>query len=340
MLRGHGDDGYRHGVAIRANFSSNVRSDVDLTALRDHLFHRFDRVASYPEVAAESLTAQLAVTTGLTPAHLLVTNGATTAIYLIAEIFRAHRSAIVEPTFAEYGDACVLHAHVVQHIDRLQFSAGVFANAELVWLCSPNNPTGEVFSRAELLALFARHPHTRFVVDLAYADFCAEPPLRADDVLTHPNLLVVQSLTKNFGVPGLRIGYIAAAPEQIRALTRHHAPWSVNTLALEAGHFFLSPRTATPVSPTAALAETRRFMSTLAAIPGLTVHPSATTFFLVELERGTAAELKSHLLQTHGLLVRDASNFRGLGPRHVRLATQTPEKNWWLAEALTRWTRS
>ena len=91
MLDGHGDDGYRHGVAIRANFSSNARSDVDLAPLRDHLFRCFDRVASYPEVAAESHARQIAATVGLAPDQVLVTAGATGAIYLIAHAFRQLR---------------------------------------------------------------------------------------------------------------------------------------------------------------------------------------------------------------------------------------------------------
>lgn len=338
MLHGHGDDGYRHGVPVRADFSSNVRCGVDLSALRQHLFARFDRVASYPEVAAESLAAQIARNEGLAPEQVIVTNGATAAIHLIAQAFHGRRSAVVTPTFSEYADAGALHGHAVRLMERVEFAMGDVGDAELVWICNPNNPTGEVFERADLLALVAAHPRVRFVVDVAYSVFCDAEPVRAADVAMHPNLIVVQSPTKQFGVPGLRLGYLAAGPATAVAIARHNAPWSVNALALEAGRFLLERGGETRMAIAAQLGEARRLRAALGGMRGVAVRPSSTHFFLMQVGRGTAAELKQELLNRHGLLVRDASNFPGLDRRHVRIAAQTPEKNRWLEEALAQWT--
>jgi len=340
MLHGHGDDGYRYDAPVRANFSSNTWPGLDHTALQHYLSERFAVVRSYPEPAAETLAAQIAAMEGVDPAEVVVTNGATEAIYLIAQAHRGGRAAIVAPTFSEYADASALADGAVQYIDRAQFAAGAWDRADLVWLCNPNNPTGEVMARAELLALVARHPQVRFVVDLAYAAFCAEEPVRAGDVRTHPNLIVVHSLTKRFAIPGLRLGYLVAAGAIAGAVARFRPPWSVNALALEAGHFLLKHQAALAPRLAPYLAEARRVMATINWLPGLTVRTSATGFFLIELARGRSDELKRDLLHRHGLLVRDAANFHGLDARHVRIATQTPAENRWLEEALAQWTHS
>lgn len=206
MLHGHGDDGYRNERILRANFSSNVRPGGVPSALRDHLRTQLDRAGTYPEVAAESLTALLAAQHRVTPGQVLVTNGAVAAIYLVAQAWRGARSVVVGPTFSEYADAARLEEHAVTSISREDFTVERFGEATLVWLCNPNNPTGEVLSRDLLLGVIDRHPGVMFVVDLAYADFCATAPLCAADTETRTNLVLLHSLTKNFGIPGLRLG--------------------------------------------------------------------------------------------------------------------------------------
>lgn len=340
MLHGHGDDAYRHGVSVRANFSSNVRPDVDLTDLREHCLRHFDAIRTYPEVAGEELGAQIAAAENVPAGQIVVTAGATAAIYLIAHTYRARRSCVVAPTFAEYGDAAELHEHRVSYIRREDFAAGRIADADLVWLCNPNNPTGETFPREAILATVAQHRRIVFVVDIAYAEFCAEPALRASDVRDYPNLILLQSLTKTHAIPGLRLGFLVAAKERASAITRHMAPWSINTLALEAGRYLLARGAVGAPWRAEYLANARQLAAALAAISGVRVWPSVTGFFVLELTRGTAGALKTHLLHRHGLLIRDASNFRGLDHRHVRISTQTPEQNRWLEAAMIEWMRS
>ncbi len=338
MLHGHGDDGYRCGRMLRANFSSNVRPGGVPAALRDHLLTQLDRAGTYPEVAAESLTALLAAQHRVTPGQVLVTNGAVAAIYLVAQAWRGARSAVVGPTFAEYTDAAQLEQHEVTWISREDFAAERLGDAMLVWLCNPNNPTGEVFSRDTLLGVIDRHPAVTFVVDLAYGDFCATAPLRAADTETRTNLVLLHSLTKNFGIPGLRLGCLAAAGPTRARIARAAGPWAVNALALAAGEFCLRHPAEVALPREELLTETTRLRATIADVPGLRPWPTATAFFLVELARGGAPQLKDWLVREQGLLVRDASNFPGLAAPCVRIATQTAEQNQWLVEALHAWT--
>lgn len=340
MLHGHGDDGYRHAGGVRANFSSNVRPGGLPAGLSEHLAGCIERVSVYPEVAAETLTARLARAAGVAPENVLVTAGGTAAIYLVAQAFRARRSCVVIPTFAEYEDACAANGHRLEFLRWEEFVRGARVGGDLLWLCNPNNPTGAVLARATLLDRISAQPETLFVVDQAYADFCAEPALTPRECLTHPNLLLLQSLTKRFGIPGLRIGSVAGAVETITALRRLQPPWAVGALELAAGEFSCRTDPDEARGPAGYLEEARQLQHALASIDGVEVEPSSTGFFLVRLAKRTGAELKAYLLEEHGFLVRDAGNFRGLDERCVRIAAQEPERNRALVEAIRRWMRT
>ena len=339
MLHGHGDDGYRHPGAVRVNFSSNVMPGGCPPGLTEHLQSRLATIDTYPEAAAETLTALIADHEGVAPEHVLVTNGATAAIHLVAQAFRARHACVITPTFAEYEDACAANDCPLSFLPWKDFAAGAEPPGDWVWLCNPNNPTGAVLPRERLQARIRSRPETLFVIDLAYAELCAEPPLTAGDCLACPNLLLIKSLTKRFAIPGLRLGYLVAAAELRQKVRRFSAPWSVNSLALAAGEFLLKTKPA--ARPLAVyLAEAREFQRWLAAINGVVVEPSSTGYFLFRLGRGSGAELKTYLLREHGFLVRDAGNFRGLDAGCVRVATRRPEQNRALVAAIEQWMRS
>ena len=138
MINGHGDDAYRY-TAIRANFSSNVYHRVNHDGLNRYLSGCLSCIRSYPEPEPYALAAELARLQGVSPEEVCVTNGATEAIYLIAQAFRGSHSAVWIPTFSEYADACRLHGHRVEGISSLEKLTG---NEGIFWLCNPNNPTG------------------------------------------------------------------------------------------------------------------------------------------------------------------------------------------------------
>lgn len=119
MINGHGDDAYRY-TAIRANFSSNVYHWVNHDGLNRYLSGCLSCIRSYPEPEPYALAAELAQLHGVSPEEVCVTNGATEAIYLIAQAFRGSHSAVWIPTFSEYADACRLHGHRVEGISSLE----------------------------------------------------------------------------------------------------------------------------------------------------------------------------------------------------------------------------
>lgn len=334
MIEGHGDDAYKYRK-ISINFSSNVYNHVNHDDLYRHLYQQMACIRTYPEPEPYSLEKALAASLDLPPESVCVTNGATEAIYLIAQAYRGQCSAIWMPTFSEYADACRLHAHQVlpfYHADHLP------ARARLVWLCNPNNPTGEVRDKATLTAYIRNHPHCLFVIDQSYEYFTTKPLLTAREAIDLPNVLLLHSMTKRYAVPGLRIGYLTASPELLRDIRLQRMPWSVNQLAIAAGLYLLRTSDAYHIDVPSLIRQREQLVESLLSIGGLEAWPSDTHYVLMRLRTGKAAALKDYLATEHGVLIRDASNFEGLDEQFFRIAAQTPEENRVLIECIKQWT--
>jgi threonine-phosphate decarboxylase len=333
MLQGHGDDGYLHDKPIQADFSTNVYYGGAPAGLREHLYEQWDKVTRYPEVIAESLAEKIAGHYNLSNDHVLVTNGSTESIYLIAQAFKQKKSAIVIPAFAEYEDACRIHGHQIQFISWEDFPAGI-AEAELVFICNPNNPSGQIIT--ELEEVITQNEKTLFVVDEAFIEFTVALTSLIALVHKYDNLIVMRSMTKAYAIPGLRLGYIIAAPALIRLLNAEKQPWTVNAMALEAGHFIFDRLEDLVLPIDKILADKADFISGLATAP-LKIYHSHTHFFLAEIQVENAALLKRFLLDKFNILIRDAGNFRGLSENHIRIATLSPDKNQLLIKAFSEW---
>lgn len=333
MIEGHGDDAYKY-KAIKINFSSNVYNHVDHSGLHQHLFQQMESIRTYPEPEPYSLEKVLAKRFHLSSEEVCVTNGATEAIYLIAQTFRNQISAILMPTFSEYADACRLHGHKVVPIYNLNRLPD---RGRLIWLCNPNNPTGEVREKEVLTACIKQNLQRIFVMDQSYEFFTQKALLTAKEAAEFPNVILLHSMTKRFAVPGLRLGYITACKELLHEIRTQRMPWSVNQLAIEAGHYLLSS-SQYDIDISLLLREKERLVQSLLSIGGMEIWPSDTHYMLVQLRMGKAAALKEYLATEQGILIRDASNFEGLNEHFFRIATQTPEENDKLVESIKKWT--
>ena len=333
MIEGHGDDAYKY-KAIKINFSSNVYNHVDHSGLYQYLSRQMESIRTYPEPEPYSLEKVLAERFRLSSEEVCVTNGATEAIYLIAQTFRNQTSAILMPTFSEYADACRLHGHKVVPIYNLNCLPD---RGRLIWLCNPNNPTGEVREKEALTACIKQNRQRSFIIDQSYEFFTQKALLTAREAAEFPNVILLHSMTKRFAVPGLRLGYITACKELLHEIRTQRMPWSVNQLAIEAGHYLLSSSQC-DIDISLLLKEKERLAQSLLSIGGMEIWPSDTHYMLVQLRMGKAAALKEYLATEQGILIRDASNFEGLNEHFFRIATQTPEENDKLVESIKKWT--
>lgn len=332
MINGHGDDVFRYGDKVKINFSSNVYSQADYTALKEHLMQHFDVVAHYPEPDAHTLECMLAEKLGVKENTVMVTSGANEAIYLIAQLYKGWASIIPQPTFSEYEDACRMFNHVISYDVKDEFD--VMPKDRIYWICNPNNPTGNVLVKGMLNHIVRQHPRYLYVIDQSYADYTLAPMLDPKEMTDVFNVMLVHSLSKKFCIPGLRLGYIVASPIIIGRLKQIRQPWTVNALAIEAGKYMLKHDVQMIPDLKAYLAEAARLHQNLSSIAGLKVMKSDTNFMLVSIENSTASDLKRWLLDNYGILIRDASNISGLDNNYFRVTAQRAEENDLLVEAI------
>jgi histidinol-phosphate aminotransferase len=297
-------------------------------------------IARHPDPRATPLRRALAAHNGVDPAALLVGNGAADLIYQLATAYvrPGDRVLVVAPTFGEYAAAAaMMGAEVVEH--RLSPASGFALDAaallhtvqrtqpRLLFLCSPNNPTGTYIDQRTVDYLLRAAPHTLLVLDEAYVNFVAAP-WRAPPLLEHPNLLLLRSLTKDYALTGLRVGYTIAAPEIIAAIEKVQPPWAVNALAQAAALAALED--AAHLRDTLTwLAQASATLRADLGAAGFAPLSSAAHYCLLPVH--AAAAWQAALL-ARDILVRDCTSF-GL-PQHIRIAARQPAENARLVAAL------
>ncbi|WP_299778769.1 aminotransferase class I/II-fold pyridoxal phosphate-dependent enzyme [uncultured Formosa sp.] len=334
MLNGHGDDLHLIEGEIKHNFSSNVYYKGCPKMLLEEISKNINQIQSYPSPSANELNVLAAKKFQLNSEQFLFTNGATEAFYLIAQLFSNKTAAIVAPTFAEYEDACKIFNLNYELIASTELQN---TKADLVFICNPNNPNGNVFFKNELEFLFQQKPETTFVIDEAYIEFTTR--IESIVLLTtkYSNIIIVRSLTKTFTIPGLRLGYVVSNASIITKLLSLKMPWSVNLLAIKAGEFILKNYDMLQFNASELLEETTFFRKQLSELKGIKVCESNTSYFLVELLHKSAKELKHYLIKEHQILVRDATNFNKLKGEYIRLSTQSKDINNVLIQILKAW---
>ncbi|MDX6647607.1 MAG: histidinol-phosphate aminotransferase [Miltoncostaeaceae bacterium] len=327
-LRLHGDAMVPPGAE---DFAVNVEPGP-APALRAELEAALDRLDAYPDETAA--TAAVAARHGRSPEEVVLTNGAAEAFWLVAAGLRPRRAVCVHPGFTEPEAALRAHGRPVERVLR---RAGDFAlaadavpdGADLVVVGNPNNPTGTLEPAAALARL--AHPGRALVVDEAFMEFVPGEPESLAGRGDLPGLVVVRSLTKLWGLAGLRAGYLLAPARLAERLRAVRPPWSANALALAAVRACCGQAAAARRAAEAIGAERERLSADLAALSGVRVWPSAANFVLARVPDGAAVHAR---LLERGLAVRPCHTFPGLGPDHLRVTVRRPEANRRLAAAL------
>ncbi|WP_162605747.1 Rv2231c family pyridoxal phosphate-dependent protein CobC [Jiangella aurantiaca] len=329
LLREHGDTQVPPGAV---DLAVNVQPGPP-SWLADRLAAAVRDLAAYPEDRAARAAA--AARHGRPAEECLVVDGAAEAFWLLAQVLRPRLAACVHPSFTE-PEAALLAAGVpVVRVmrdagqDWRLDPAGIPAAADLVVLGRPDNPTG-VLDRGETVAALAR-PGRTVVVDEAFAEFLDD----ADGLAGRrdlPGVVAVRSLTKLWGLAGLRVGYVVGPVELISRLAAGRQPWTVNSLALTAIEALTAPVAEDERRARAgAVAELRtELVAGLRSVGGLDVWDAHANFVLV---RSGRPGLRDRLLQ-HGLAARRADTFPGLDDRAVRVAVRDRATNERLVAAL------
>jgi histidinol-phosphate aminotransferase len=274
----------------------------------------------YPGDDELPLRTVLAGRAGVTADQVVLGNGSAELLWLIAlaALRPGDAVAVVGPTFGEYARAArAVAAHVLE-VQHLRDAGG----CRCLFVCQPNNPTGVYHDQAAIIDALHDRPDRLLVLDEAYASF-VDARWSSESLLSrYPNLVVLRSMTKDQAVPGLRLGYLLAAPELSAAVAAVRPPWNVNAGALRAGLAAMQPEAEAHLERGRAVVRASRTLLTRGLSElGYSVWRSAANFVLVDV--GDAAAFRKKLLP-HGLVVRDCTSF-GL-PSCVRIACRSAKE--------------
>jgi threonine-phosphate decarboxylase len=329
------------------DFSSNSNPLGCPAAVRTILRNGVALLSSYPDVHSAELREALAAALGCGPQNIIAGNGSTELIYLIPRAFKPRRALILNPTFSEYEKSllaagCAVRSLPLHEDEQFRVSpgevSGLLDRVDMLFLCNPNNPTGVLMGRDALSALLtgADKKGVLAVVDEAFVDFAPRSSI-VGDIPRRKNLMVLRSMTKFYGIPGIRLGYCVGSSQMVQQLNRFKEPWTVNALAQKIGSACAADRTFA--------AETRRFInaerdylvSQLQSISGLRPWPSSANYLLLQITRsGLSSGAVYEKLARQGILLRDCRSFKGMGNRFLRVAVKRRRDNRRLLAALQK----
>lgn len=327
------------------DFSASINPLGISPLARKAIICALESLVHYPDNTHCELKQALADYHGLSAANIVVANGSTEIIYQLPAMLPGSRALIISPSFSEYERSLVQQQWEARHfilkpessfaIDLAALEQSLADGYDALYLCNPGNPSGTLYSLQviEQICRLCRDSGTFLVLDEAFMDFCEEGSAK-HFIVTGDNALVLRSMTKFFGIPGLRLGYALSGGSVAERLAGMGGPWSVNTLALTAGVAALRDSGHNQRTLEYIRRERRTLFDRLTELKQLKVYPSSANFILAEITGGmSAAELRDRLMHQR-LLIRDCANFVGLTPQFFRVAVRTTQENQRLVGAL------
>jgi threonine-phosphate decarboxylase len=358
---GHGGDVYAASRELHRDldqlidFSASINPLGPSPAVWRSITQSRHFLQHYPDPECWALRQVLASRWRRLPDHIVVGNGSSELIHALPRALGLCHLLVIGPTFSEYADAMTRsggnitmvlaereedYAPPLDHALRLMKLSRRSRQArhaiDGVVLCNPNSPTGQACEADAVMqvARAAERHRLWMIIDETFADYCEGTSILSQaTALTR--VIVLRSLTKFYGIPGLRVGYAVSQAKVARQLRRQQPPWSVNAFAQIAAVAALKDAGHAQRSLSFMARERARFMALLAELPGCVVFPSHANFILMELPVGRHAKNVTARLRREGLLIRDCSVMPGLHSRSVRVAVRTKRENDLLVKALS-----
>ena len=327
------------------DFSSNITPLGIPNSAKSIIKKNLDKVQFYPDPNSETVISNLEKYTHLPKSNIIVGNGAIEILYNFCFAFLSKTTKVLihVPTFQEYETAVKLSNCKISYFNSLNLSANIdlfisqIPKNGCVFLCNPNNPTGELLSKKELLSIVieAKKLKTIVFIDECFIELV---PKSNESVLSYvkkyDNLFILRSLTKSFGLPGLRIGYACGSKEIIKILQKIKIPWSVNSLAQDAANAVIKNISHIKKSNIIIQKELKYLEDNISILNGFECISSSTNFILIKTKYDST-KLQMKLLKNK-ILIRDCKNFRGLNNHYIRIAVKSHKNNVQLVQALEK----
>lgn len=291
---------------------------------------------AYPDAEAPVLRRALCQRHGAEDAHLVLGAGGAALLVLALRALAPRRLLLPEPCFREQPRAAAMVGAevVVQPMPGLRLDVAALdpQGCDAVLLTNPHNPTGQLLPREALRDWLDAHPGVALVLDEAFMDYHPDQSL-VPELLPRRRTVILRSLTKFYGMPGLRVGHAFADATTARRMAELQEAWPVGQLELTAALAALQDDHYRMESRLAFHADAPRFRAALAALPGLEVLPGEAPFVLIRLQERSGTALAGALAK-QGMLVRTCAEWPGLGDAFLRLAVRRPDDQDRLLEAL------
>lgn len=295
----------------------------------------------YPEILPENAIHSISKVRECKSDEVLITNGATQAIYLIARTFLFKKSLIIQPSFAEYERALKItntkiHNYILDYKNKFKLDLKDLENIILkskidsIFICNPNNPTGHIYSDNIIKRLieFSKEYDFKIIIDESFYDFYN----KLSKYIVDDNIIIVRSMTKIYSIAGIRVGYIISSKKNINKLISNYTPWSLNSIAIELIPYLLKQNEL--------IENTRKLIK------------KEKTFIYNELRKLNIEFFKSysnfilirHIGKNHffksvfneGYFIRKCNNFLGLDDTFFRFVVKKRDENIKFIEVLRR----
>lgn len=334
------------------DFSSNINPLGPPDAVRELLPELIEELTRYPDPRAREMRQEIARHFPLWPENVLVGNGAMALLALAVRTLRPKKALLIEPCFNEYRhllnlEKAEIHSVLLRESNHFEFKLPEIANAlrtsDLVILAHPNNPTGTALptEAVEELLATARRYDVFVILDEAFCDWCPHLSM-AQYVRDNSYFLVVRSLTKFYGLAGIRAGYTLGARRLIEKMQARLETWSCNRFAQKLSVVALRDAAFRERTLTWFRDESRWFGHQLEGIEALKVYPSVANFWMCKIKlRGGAkirpAEELYEFLGQRGIYIRPLGDLTGLDGSYFRVGLREHRENQKLVDALQEW---
>lgn len=329
------------------DFSENVNPMGPPKRVLEEWPALLDKIAAYPDPKGEPFLSAAAEFHGISTDTLFIGNGAAELLALLAERYRGKRAIVVHPTFSEYEatlQAKQVEIEQVLSTEETDFQLPLgeirqaMEHADVLYLCTPNNPTGILPSYEELVELihYGAKVDCELILDEAFIDFIDESLSFIPRIKGFPHVIVVRSMTKMYAIPGIRLGYIVANSKIISEVKSFAPHWNVNGIAATIGEICLQEVEFTKRAILDSI-EQRDKMKAFLEMNDCTVTDSKTNFLSFKLREGRITRQLYEDLLKRGIVLRHSENFRGMDGKWLRIGMKKEADMAVLKEELTRW---
>lgn len=320
------------------DFSINLNPFIDESVTRDLVCKYYKKAIKYPEQRGKSLIQSISNKYNIPEENIILGNGSIEIFYLLPRVLQVDKIFTLEPTFSEYRYVAKINKcdyvpikPVFEFEWDMEKLSKRLDKKSLLFICNPNNPTGNLFERKKILKLLKTGAF--IVVDEAFIDFTLQNESLIKDVINFKNLIVVKSLTKIYSIAGLRIGFCVASKKIVRELNRNLPLWNVNSLALAISKDFLLNDDLIINTKRLVKKEKEFIFKSFENCSYIKLFDTHANFFLARSDK--TPEL-INFLSSNNIAVREYKGFYGLDKKYFRFAIKKHEENEQLVDLIKK----